>query len=329
LRAWLARTAILLRKLKVSKTTHPTDVTATARPEAAHPRVSVIMSMRNSASTVGAAVRSVLLQTLRDWEFIVIDDGSSDQSADIVEAFCDERIRLIREPRCAGLAARLNQAIALSTGEFIARMDADDICFPERLSRQVARLREDPELDLIGCGAVVFTSKGKLIGEMPIGLDHPDIVARPFAGFPFPHPTWCGRASWFRKNSYDSTLRYAEDQDLLLRSFRHSKLGGLDTVLLAYRQDRLALKKLIPGRMTFAKSVWRNGVATGEVLPALAGIASHATKGVVDVATLGLGFNRHMQLQRLKPVSPAVEQEWRQLQEYLTESFRGADGNAS
>ena len=279
------------------------------------PIVSVIMSMRNSASTVGAAVRSVLMQTLRDWEMIVIDDGSSDQSSAIVEGFQDGRIRLIRESRSAGLAARLNQAVALSQGEFIARMDADDICFPERLARQVARLREDPRLDLLGCGAVVFTSDGNLIGEMPVGLDHQDIVARPFVGFPLPHPTWCGRASWFRNNPYNAELRYAEDQDLLLRSFRHSRLGGLDKVLLGYRQDRLALKKLIPGRATFARSAWRNGLATGELLPALAGIANHAAKGMTDVATLALGLDRQMQLRRLKPVSPAVAREWQQLQE--------------
>jgi glycosyltransferase involved in cell wall biosynthesis len=278
------------------------------------------MSMRNCAATVGAAIRSVQLQTLRDWELIVIDDGSSDQSGAIVEAFHDERIRLVREPHSAGLAARLNQAVALSKGKFIARMDADDICFPERLALQVACLREDLQLDLIGCGAVVFTSQGKLVGEMPVGLDHQDIIARPFVGFPLPHPSWCGRASWFRKNPYNAELRYAEDQDLLLRSFRHSKLGGLDQVLLGYRQNRLALKKLLPGRATFARSAWRNGVTTSEVLPALAGIGSHIAKGVADVATLGLGLNRRMQLRRLKPVSPAVEQEWRQLQEDLIAS---------
>ena len=238
------------------------------------PLVSVIMSMRNSATTVGTAIRSVLMQSLRDFELIVIDDGSSDQSAAIVEAFGDRRIHLIREARSAGLAARLNQAVALSRGEFVARMDADDICFPDRLSRQIARLGEDPKLDLIGCGAVVFTSNGDLVGEIPIGLDHEEIVSRPFVGFPFPHPTWCGRASWFRNHPYDGSLEYAEDQDLLLRSFRHSRLAGLDSVLLAYRQDRLSLKKLLPGRATFAKSAWRHGSATGEALPALGGIAA-------------------------------------------------------
>jgi len=260
-------------------------------------------------------MRSVLMQTLRDWEMIVIDNGSSDRSGDIVEGFQDGRIRLVRETRSAELAARLNQAVILTQGEFIARMDADDICFPERLAAQVARLREEPKLDLLACGAVIFTGDRKLIGEMPVGLDHQDIVARPFVGFPLPHPTWCGQASWFRNNPYNAELRYAEDQDLLLRSFRHSRLGGLDKVLLGYRQDQLALKKLIPGRTTFARSAWRNGLATGELLPALAGIADHAAKGMTDVATLALGLHRQMQLRRLKPVSPAVAREWQQLLE--------------
>ena len=281
------------------------------------PVVSVVMSMRDSASTVGAAVRSIVMQSLRDWELIVIDNGSSDDSGAIVAGFDDQRIRLVRETRSSFLAVRLNQAVALARGEFIARMDADDICFPERLGQQVARLREDPQLDLLCCGAVLFRSSGELVGEMLVGLHHQDIAARPFVGFPFPHPTWCGRASWFRNNPYNAELGYAEDQDLLLRSFRHTRLSGLDRVLLAYRQDRLALKKLLPGRATFMGLAWRNGIATGEVLPALAGIANHAAKGALDVATLALGLNGQMQSRRLRPVSPAVEQRWRQLREDL------------
>ncbi|WP_024517825.1 glycosyltransferase family A protein [Bradyrhizobium sp. Tv2a-2] len=281
------------------------------------PLVSVIMSMRNSASTVETAVRSVLQQTLADWELIVIDNGSSDESGAIVAAFNDSRIQLVREASTSFLAVRLNQAVALSRGEFVARMDADDICFPERLARQVARLREDAELDLIGCGAVVFTSGGELVGELPIGLVHQDIVARPFAGFPFPHPTWCGRASWFRNNPYDTGVGYAEDQDLLLRSFRHSRLGAVDAVLLAYRQDQLALRKLLPGRATFMGSLWRHRRATGELWPVLAGITSHVVKGAVDIATVGSGLNRLMQLQRLRTISPEIPAQWGELRKLL------------
>jgi glycosyltransferase involved in cell wall biosynthesis len=275
------------------------------------------MSMRNSAATVDAAVRSVLQQTLADWELIVVDNGSSDQSGALVARFNDPRIRLVREASTSFLAVRLNQAVGLSRGEFIARMDADDICFPERLARQVARLRENPELDLIGCGAVVFTSEGELVGELPVPRAHQDIVARPFAGFPFPHPTWCGRASWFRNNPYDADISYAEDQDLLLRSFRHTKLGAVDAVLLAYRQDQLALKKLLTGRLTFMGSLWRHRLATREVLPAIAGITNHIVKAAVDIATVGSGLNRLMQRQRLRSISPAIVEQWSELKQLL------------
>jgi glycosyltransferase involved in cell wall biosynthesis len=278
------------------------------------PLVSIIMSMRNSAATVGAAVRSIQLQTLQQWELIVIDDGSSDRSSEIVSAFGDSRIRLVREASSAGLAPRLNQAVALSRGDFIARMDADDICFPDRLQRQVERLQSEPALDVLGSGAAVFTDDGNLVGLLPITPDHDAIVKRPFVGFPLPHPTWCGRAAWFRDNPYDSRLMKAEDQDLLLRSFRHSRFGALESVLLGYRQNQLDLKKLLPGRRAFIGSLWRYGQRSGERLPALQGIATHLAKGAADIVTIGLGLNRLMQRQRLQPVPPATVQQWRALQ---------------
>lgn len=302
----------------MSETSHSQSMDAgPGMAAAAQPLVSVILSMRNSAATIAAAVRSVQLQTLRDWELIVIDDGSSDGSADIVAAFGDPRIRLVREPVSAGLAPRLNQAVALCRGDFIARMDADDICFPDRLARQVARLQQDLRLDVVGCAAVVFTDGDELVGRLPVGVTHQEITARPCDGFPFPHPTWCGRAAWFCNNPYDAALMKAEDQDLLLRSFRTSQFGGLDEVLLGYRQNQLDLRKLLPGRRAFIGSLWRHGVRTGDHWPALGGIALHLVKGAVDVVTVGLGLNRLAQRRRLQPVPPSVAQQWRDLRQHL------------
>jgi glycosyltransferase involved in cell wall biosynthesis len=281
------------------------------------PRVSVIMPVRNGATTVAAAIRSLQIQTLSDWELIVIDDGSTDQTSSVVDGLGDARIRLYRETASGGLATRLNQAVALTGAEFIARMDADDICFPERLARQVERLQSDPELDVVGCGAVVFTDEARLVGELNVGLTHGDITAKPFLGFPLPHPTWCGRARWFRSNPYDANLLAAEDQDLLLRSFRSSRFGSVNTVLLGYRQNHLVLKKLLRGRRTFIGCLWRYGLESGQFLRSQEGIAAHILKSAVDVAAIGLGLNQSAQLMRLKPVSAMTMKSWHRAQEQL------------
>jgi glycosyltransferase involved in cell wall biosynthesis len=284
---------------------------------ATRPLVSVIMAMRDSAGTIASAVRSIQWQTLENWELIVIDDGSSDASASIVSAFNDSRIRLIREVTGAGLATRLNQAVALTRADYIARMDADDICFPERLERQLARLTQEPKLDLLGCGAVVFAEDARLLGELPVGLTQQEITARPFRGFPLPHPTWCGRAEWFRSNPYDAKLMKTQDQDLLLRTFRRSRFAALDDVLIGYRWDAMDLAKMLLGRRVFIGSLWRYARRSGEFLPALEGIGTHLFKSGVDIATIGLGLNRSVQRNRMKPVRPAVIAQWQDLQKRL------------
>lgn len=278
------------------------------------PLVSVVMPMRNNAATVGAAIRSIQLQTLSDWELIVIDDGSKDESSAIAASFRDRRIHLIRDTKTIGLAERLNQAIALSKGEFIARMDADDLCFPERLALQVLRLQQDPTIDLLACGAVVFASNGTLLGTLPLALTHENITARPFSGFPFPHPTWCGRSEWFRNNPYSPTLLKAQDQDLLLRAFRSSRFEALPDVLLGYRQDTLSLKKMLHGRGVFIGSIYRHIQSAGDVISASGGILLQILKGAVDVVTVGFGLNSWAQRQRLKPVPLSAAQGWLRLQ---------------
>ncbi len=281
------------------------------------PLVSVIMSMRNSAETVAAAVRSVQLQTLEDWEFIIIDDGSTDDSASIVSACGDARIRLVREATGAGLAARLNQAVGFSRGEFIARMDADDICFPDRLARQVARLREDAQLDLIGCGAVVFANNGELVGELPVGLTHGEIIDSPFHGFPLPHPTWCGRAEWFRRNPYNRKLMKTQDQDLLLRTFADSRFAAVRDVLVGYRQDALDLRKMLMGRRIYARSVWQHAQRSRQMSAGVKGMCGQVLKATADIATVGLGLNRLAQRGRLRSVAPATAERWQDLQRNL------------
>ena len=279
--------------------------------------MSIIMSMRDSAATVATAIRSIQLQTLENWELIVIDDGSVDQSVAIVGAIKDPRIHLVKEPYSAGLATRLNQAVAMTRGEFIARMDADDVSFPDRLTLQINNLKRNSSIDVLGCGAVVFADNITLIGTLPIELTHEQIVANPFSGFPFPHPTWCGRAEWFRANPYDEALMKAQDQDLLLRVFERSHFAALADVLVGYRQDVVNLNKRLQGRRVFIRSLWRYARKSSKPLPALCGIGTQLVKSVLEIVTIAFGLNRLAQRRRLKPVPTTVACRWLELQKQL------------
>ena len=273
------------------------------------PLVSFIMSMQNASDTVQDTIRSLQWQTLHDWELVLLDDGSTDDSVAVVNAISDRRIRLYGDSQRKGLAARLNQAVGLARGRYIARIDADDICFPARLEMQVGYLECHPSIDLVGSTAVTFCDDGP-IGLISAAFDHRDIVRRPFHGFPLPHPTWCGRLEWFRGNPYDPSLGRAQDQDLLLRAFMHSTFAALPDVLVAYRQGQLDLSKLLRGRLIFIRSAWKYGRTKGTVLVATEGIALHAAKAAADILTLGLGLNRWAQRRRLRPLPQSLRDEW-------------------
>ena len=280
------------------------------------PLVSVIMSMRNASATVQDTIRSLQWQTQRDWELVLFDDGSTDDSVGVVQSISDKRIRLQKDGKRKGLAARLNEAVALARGRFVARSDAYHICFPARLDKQVAYLESHPGVDVVASRAAVFSGRD-LIGVMPVGSDHWDIVREPFRGFPFPHPTWCGRAEWFRANPYDGSLGKTQDQDLLLRTCARSTFAGMPDILVGYRQPKLEIRKLLRGRFIFARSLWRHGRAFAPLSQVVGGMAMQVVKGTADVVTLGLGLNRWGQLQRLQSVPRSLQDEWPALYERL------------
>src|SRR5690349_16140442 len=115
------------------------------------PLLSVGLPVFNAASTLPLAISSIVAQTFRDWELLILDDGSSDSSVAVANGFRDSRIRVISDGRHAGLSERLNQAVALSRGRYFARMDADDCSYPERFERQLGFLQHNREVDLVGC----------------------------------------------------------------------------------------------------------------------------------------------------------------------------------
>jgi len=135
------------------------------------PVVSVVMPVYNGARFLREAIDSILAQTCRDFEFIVIDDGSTDESPSIVASYTDPRIRLIRTGAQSGVAAALNAGIRAASSDLIARQDADDVSEATRLERQIAAFRARPQLALLGTQATIVDASGAVRGRTERSLD--------------------------------------------------------------------------------------------------------------------------------------------------------------
>jgi len=250
------------------------------------PLVTVAMPVYNAGKYLRLAVLSIVRQTFTDWELLIIDDGSTDNALQDIAHIDDVRIRIIRDGENRGLAARLNEAADMARGQYLARMDQDDVSYPERFARQIAALQNDPELDLVATRAISIDENDQATGLFPYAISHEEICARPWQGFYLPHPTWMGRIEWFRKHRYAVPGPYfCEDQELLLRSYRDSRLGTLDEILFAYRiRRKVNWQKLAKTRRTIFATQWRHFTGLGQWRFALLAAAAFAAKTVSDLS---------------------------------------------
>ena len=275
------------------------------------PLVSIALSMHNAAATIESAIRSLLAQSFVDWELIVLDDGSSDRSVELVQAFADDRIQVHSDGRQVGLATRLNQAIDLAHGRYIARMDADDVAYPERLARQVEFLEAHADVDVLGAGMMVFEGDGTPVGVFPSRATHEEICARPYSGFYLPHPSWIGKREWFKRWRYDPACRKAQDQDLLLRAYSTSRFAALPELLVGYRQDALAIRKSVLGRYYFSRAIFRVAHRDRDLGRGVVAIAAQAAKLGFDIFAIAPGQARTFLRHRALPFSASQAGAWR------------------
>lgn len=205
------------------------------------PAISVALSVYNGERYLAAALDSVLAQTFADFELLVLDDGSTDGTRAIVLAAAarDARVRpILRENR--GLVASLNELVAAARAPIVARMDADDICDPERFARQHAFLSAHPEVGLVGCWNAHIDAAGRE-AHVP-GADHPTsheaiLAAMERGQTPFSHPTVMFRRAVMQDaGGYHPAFRHCEDFDLWLRLADRTRLANLPERLLHYRR---------------------------------------------------------------------------------------------
>ena len=200
----------------------------------APPLVSVLMPVYNAAPYVEQAIRSILEQTVLDFELLIFNDGSTDESSSVIQSIQDQRIQLYNAQENCGYVAHLNEGLRLARGKYIARMDADDIALPERFAKQVELLENNPSIGLCGTAYVTFGSQQQFV---PVPVDDQQVREFMLRDCPMGHPT-----VMFRKTvvdqyglQYDRDFMPAEDYRLWVEFSKVSSIQNIPEALLLYR----------------------------------------------------------------------------------------------
>ena len=201
------------------------------------PKVTVLMSAYNAESFINEAVDSVLKQTFSDFEFLIFEDKSTDTTLELLQSFKDSRIRLIVNEENQGLTKNLAQGVLMAQGEYIARMDADDVCLPERLQTQFSYLEQNPDISVLGTAVTFFDGTGwEFVAHQPLG--HEEIKCTLLYGFTMLHPSVTFRKADFQAHdlNYDPHFRVSQDHDLWTRAIRKLRFANLYQPLLKMRE---------------------------------------------------------------------------------------------
>jgi len=206
------------------------------------PTISVIMSVYNGEKYLREAIESILSQTFTDFEFLIVNDGSTDGSLEIIQSYQDERIRVINNEQNIGLTKSLNKAIKQAKGEYIGRQDSDDVSFPNRFEEQIKYFEEHPEVALLGTSVYRIDERGKV-------FDRIIVRAKPgrslFKGNQFCHgSTMFKREAVSRLGGYNELFRYCQDYELWLRVAKYYEVSNLTQVLYNLRFHRENIRSL-------------------------------------------------------------------------------------
>jgi glycosyltransferase involved in cell wall biosynthesis len=200
------------------------------------PKVSIILPVYNGEPYLRQAVQSILDQTFADYECIIINDGSTDNSLKTLASFQDPRLHIVSQTN-QGLRAALNAGIALAKGEYIARMDQDDISRPNRFTKQIDFFNTHPEHILVGTTFAYINNDNQITGAFPALLDDVDIKRELYTKTPFGHGTIMVRSSALKQGSfkYRQEAVHVEDYDLWIRLASVGKYANLPEILYLWR----------------------------------------------------------------------------------------------
>ncbi len=209
--------------------------------------VTVAIPFYNAETFLEDAIRSVFAQTYQDWELLLIDDGSTDNSLQIAKSVKDARVRVISDGKNKKLAARLNEVTQLAKYDYIARMDADDLILPERIERQMLILEDNSDLDLVTTGVYSILNDLSLKGVRGQNYEYPRFLDILNKKKNVTHAAIVAKKSWYRRNKYDENLSVAQDLDLWLRASKKNdfKIKSIAEPLYIYREENNISKEKI------------------------------------------------------------------------------------
>ncbi len=200
------------------------------------PLISVLMPAYNAEKYIGEAIESILNQSFADFELLVINDGSTDKTEEIILSFEDKRIHYIKNDTNLKLIATLNKGIDLATGKYIARMDADDVCQPKRFAKQIDFLEKHPDYALCGSWAYLINNKGEKTKRIKYINEDELLRISLLFSCPIIHPTVMIRTDILKQFKYNPSALHTEDLDLWLRITNSGlKIANLPEFLFKYR----------------------------------------------------------------------------------------------
>lgn len=208
--------------------------------------VSICIPFYNAESTLLNAIRSVFAQTHKNWELILIDDGSNDKSLEIANSIKDSRVTVYSDGQNRRLAARLNELTKLAKYDFIARMDADDMMSPTRIEKQIEILKHNPSVDLVSTGLCSLSDKNEIKSVRCVSDNHLITSKKLLSGGSgIVHASLLGRRAWFERNPYKESMIKSQDTNLWVRSFSKNDLNivFISEPLYFYREDSNVTQK--------------------------------------------------------------------------------------
>ena len=230
------------------------------------PMITILMPAYNARKYIGAAIDSVLQQSFTAFELVIVNDGSTDDTKEIIEIFSDPRIRLLNQAH-GGVSGALNTGLAIAKGKYIARFDADDICFPERLKKQFVFLEQNPDYVIVGTDAEYMLEDGEYLFRFScIGHEHVALLDKLYFYCPFIHSSVMYlKEAVLKAGGYSPAAHNFEDYLLWTQLAKYGKLYNLPETLIRIRFNPASVTIDEKWRGQRFRELKRNAIKRGSI----------------------------------------------------------------